>query len=73
MPAQIWHHWTVHSTSANLSDNVREGIIARFHTTVHGDAMQLDDGGVATDGDLWKFWGPAVREASEGGAEHARL
>ena len=39
----------MHSTSANLSENVREGIIARFHTTVHGDAMQLDDGGVATD------------------------
>ena len=52
---------------------MREGIIARFHTTVHGDAMQLDDGGVATDGDLWKFWGPAVREAGEDGVEHARL
>jgi hypothetical protein len=61
---QIWHHWTVHSTSANLSGRVREAIIARFHTTKFGDEMQSDDGGVATDGDLWKYWGPAVREES---------
>lgn len=50
---------------------MREAVIARFHTTVHGAAMQRDDGGVATDGDLWKFWGTAVRE--DGAHEQAKL
>ena len=67
----IWHHWCVHASSTNTSDRVRQAIITRFHTTAFGDEQRNDAGGAATDGDLWKYWGTAVRGAPR--AEDAKL
>eukprot|EP01051_Picozoa_sp_SAG22_P002079 SAG22_NODE_88_length_21409_cov_11.207180_16_plen_157_part_00 len=64
----IWHHWCVHASSVNRSDRIRQAVITRFHTTKWGDEMISDEGGVSTDGDLWKYWGRAVREAGARGS-----
>ena len=55
----------VHASSINCSDTVRQAVIARFHSTKYGLALLSDDGGVASDGNLWKYWGPEVREGPE--------
>ena len=57
----IWHHWCAHSGSPNGLDSIRQLFVARFHSTTHTQELLVDDGGVATDGNLWKYWGPAVR------------
>ena len=62
---RFWHHWMVHASSINCSDTVRQAVIARFHSTKYGLALLSDDGGVASDGNLWKYWGPEVREGPE--------
>jgi ectoine hydroxylase-related dioxygenase (phytanoyl-CoA dioxygenase family) len=62
----IWHCWCVHASSVNRGNRVRQAVISRFHSTVHGDSLRRDAGGVRTDGDLWKYWGRAVRECTGG-------
>jgi hypothetical protein len=57
----IWHHWCAHSGSPNGLDSIRQLFVARFHSTAHTQELLVDDGGVSTDGNLWKYWGPAVR------------
>ena len=41
----FWHHWMVHGSSTNCSVKIRQAVIARFHSTKHGQAMLADDGG----------------------------
>lgn len=48
-------------TGSRRGARVREAILGRFHTTVHAQAMLTDDGGVATCGNLWKYFGAALR------------
>ena len=57
----LWHHWTVHQGSSNVLDFPRIGLFARWY---HADTeeMRYDIGGIQSDGDLWKYWAPAVRE-----------
>jgi ectoine hydroxylase-related dioxygenase (phytanoyl-CoA dioxygenase family) len=69
----IWHHWCVHASSTNSSDRIRQAIITRFHTTEFGEQQRNDAGGVATDLDLWKYWGGAVRQAAARCDEAAKL
>ena len=56
-----------HSGSPNGLDSIRQLFVARFHSTTHGEAMLTDDGGVSSDGNLWKYWGPAVNNGAAGG------
>ena len=56
----VWHHWCAHSGSNNGHDSVRQLVVSRFHRS-YDDLLLMDDGGVGTDGDLWKYWGPAVQ------------
>eukprot|EP01043_Picozoa_sp_COSAG02_P035651 COSAG02_NODE_2566_length_8519_cov_3.109857_2_plen_408_part_00 len=57
----LWHHFLVHQGSANHSTKIRQALIARWHnTTSQWDGNDI--GGIATDGDLWKCWGDAVRQ-----------
>jgi hypothetical protein len=57
----IWHHWCVHASSYNGTDKVRQAIISRFHSTLPHHPLLWDDGGVASDGCLWKYWSDAVQ------------
>ena len=59
----LWHHFMVHQGSENRSTNIRQALIARWHNTT-AEWVGTDIGGIATDGDLWKCWGPAVRQAA---------
>ena len=58
-----------HSGSPNGLDSIRQLFVARFHSTAHGEAMLTDDGGVSSDGNLWKYWGPAVNDGAAGGSK----
>ena len=68
----IWHHWCVHASSTNSSDRVRQAIITRFHTTQFGEEQRTDAGGANSDGDMWKYWGRAVKHAAPA-LEEAKL
>ena len=61
----VWHHWCVHANSRNDSDRVRQAIFSRFHTTRWKDELLVDEGGVSTDGNLWKYWSDALDASSE--------
>ena len=67
------HHWCVHASAFNGSARVRQAVIARFHCTLPGRPLLWDDGGVGSDGSLWKYWGDALREdGGRGGAASRR-
>jgi hypothetical protein len=42
-----------------------QAVISRFHTTKYAREILLDDGGVASDGNLWKYWSPEVNDVAE--------
>ena len=51
---QLWPHVLmppaarcVHASSHHGSARVRQAVVSRFHTTVHGEALMHDAGGVA--------------------------
>ena len=60
----LWHHWTMHIGSMNVNSSPRLGLFARYH---HRDwfQMRMDKGGIRSDGDLWKYWSPEVRQVRE--------
>ena len=62
----FWHHWCVHASTYNGSDRVRQAVIARFHSTLPNHPLLHDDGGVASDGNLWKYWSDAMQSDTDG-------
>ena len=56
--ALFWHHFLVHQSSNNASCSVRQGLIARWHTT-HPAFDEWRDLG----GGLWKWWTEEVKQA----------
>jgi hypothetical protein len=71
-PTCSWHHWCAHSGSPNGHSSIRQLVVSRFHRSCD-ELLLTDDGGVGSDGDLWKYFSPAVRAAGAGAAGEADI
>lgn len=69
----LWHYWTMHNGSMNLSPTPRLGLFARWYHRDY-ESMKHDMGGIRSDGDLWKHWGPEVQRIGLNAKQaHAKL